>query len=118
MAKADPEAPAKRQSAAYIMESNKLFRSNPEITEAEVDRLALIAADQAVFGHDAKKDKKGNYIPQGIGSPGRETSNHFAAIRRYEGKEAWEAAVREIQKRDPKKHAELNLPKLPPEKPA
>lgn len=114
---ADPEINAKRQSAVYIAESNRLFRSNEKITEAEVDKLALAAVEAAVFGHDARRDKKGKVMQQGIGAPGHETANHFAAIRKYEGKEAWEAAVREIQERDPKKHAELGLPKLP-EKPA
>lgn len=70
-----------------------------------------------VFGFDAKKDRKGNFVQQGIGSPGHETANHFAAIRKYEGKEAWEAAVREIWKRDPKHAERLNLPKLPAPKP-
>lgn len=65
-----------------------------------------------VYGHDAKRDRKGNWIEQGIGAPGRESANHFASIRRYEGKESYEAAVREIWKRDPKRAQLIGLPKL------
>jgi hypothetical protein len=67
-----------------------------------------------VWGHDAKKDSKGNWIQQGIGAPGRETANHFVAIRRYQGQAEYEKALREIQKRDPERHAKLGLPHLPP----
>lgn len=107
------EIAAKRQSAAYIAHANLLNRSQPDLSEKEIDALSLEACDQAVYGFDAKK-VKGKYVPQGIGSPGHETGNHFAAILRYQGKEAYEEAVREIQKRDPKRHAELGLPKLAP----
>ena len=62
-----------------------------------------------VFGHDSKV-KKGEPIEQGVGAPGRESANHFAAIARYEGKEAYDAAVAELHKRDPKRHAALKLP--------
>jgi hypothetical protein len=65
-----------------------------------------------VYGFDAKRDRHGNWIEQGIGSKGRETSNHFNSIRRYEGKEAYADAVREIWKRDPKRAGELGLPKI------
>lgn len=73
-----------------------------------------------VFGFDAKKDRKGNLIEQGIGSPGHETANHFAAIRKAEreGHEepgAYRAALTEIWKRDPKRAEKLHLPKPPAE---
>jgi hypothetical protein len=40
---------------------------------------------KAVFGHDYKKDKHGNPIPQGLGSPGNFTEQHWAALLRSEG---------------------------------
>lgn len=82
--------------------------------ELPKDWLKLQAEAEAknVYGHDAKRDRKGNWIQQGIGAPGRETANHFASIRRYEGKEVWEVAVREMWKRDPKRAQAIGLPKL------
>jgi len=64
-----------------------------------------------VFGHDAKQDRKGNFIEQGIGAPGHETANHFVSILRYEGKEAYDKAVAELWKRNPKHAEALRLPK-------
>jgi len=69
-----------------------------------------------VFGHDAKKDVKGNYIEQGIGAKGRESANHFATILRHEqlGLEppgAHQAALMEIWKRDPARAEKLRLPR-------
>lgn len=114
----DGELTAKRQSAAYITKINQLGRSDPDMEPEAADRIAIEATDQAVYGFDAKKDRKGNYIPQGIGAPGRETSNHFASILRYHGRAEWEDAVREIWKRDPARAEKLRLPKLPPKEKA
>jgi hypothetical protein len=33
-----------------------------------------------VYGHDHKLDRNGEPIPQGLGSPGNETPNHWAAL--------------------------------------
>lgn len=69
-----------------------------------------------VFGHDAKK-VKGEFVEQGIGSKGHETANHFAAllkaerVDRIEPPGSYEAAVREIWKRDPKRAEKLKLPR-------
>lgn len=111
----NPEIHAKRATAAYADTINRL-RIGSDISEAEMDRLGLEAVDASVYGADAKRDRDGKFIPQGIGSPGRETNNHFQSIRRYQGESEYEKAVREIQKRDPEHHARLGLPKLPPEK--
>jgi len=35
---------------------------------------------KTVFGHDVKFDDKGRPIEQGIGAPGHETMNHYAAL--------------------------------------
>lgn len=48
--------------------------------------------DKIVFGSDFKR-VKGKPVEQGIGSPGRETPNHLAAIRKYEGEEAYKLAL-------------------------
>ena len=56
------------------------------------ERKAHLAAEEKIVnGHDFRKIK-GKPVEQGIGSPGRETENHFAAIRKYEGVEAEKAA--------------------------
>lgn len=52
----------------------------------------LKAEEKTVFGEGYRKDRKGVPQEQGIGSPGRETDNHFRAIRKYEGPEAEKAA--------------------------
>ena len=78
----------------------------------DIVKQVLDAEDAAVHGHDAKKDKKGKRMQQGIGAPGHESGNHFASILRYEGRPAYEAAVYELQIRDPKRHALLGLPKI------
>jgi hypothetical protein len=67
------------------------------------------AEDLVVFGVNAKRDRNGNYIEQGVGSPGRESLNHLAAIRKHEGDDAYQAAVDAIWKRDPEHAKRLNL---------
>jgi hypothetical protein len=104
----DHELPAKRATAVYADAVNRM-RIGSDLSEAEMDRQALAAVEASVWGHDAKK-VNGKFVQQGIGSPGHETSNHFAALLRYQGKEAWEAAVREIYKRDPDRARKLGLP--------
>jgi len=102
------------------------------LTQEELDEMAALAAKgdlpptaikdyeddvaRNVFGHDAKKDAKGNYIEQGIGARGRETANHFATILRHEqlGLEppgAHARALEEIWRRDPKRAEALRLPR-------
>ena len=70
------------------------------LTQEELDEMAALAAKgdlpptaikdyeddvaRNVFGHDAKRDGKGNFIEQGLGSKGHETANHFATILRHE----------------------------------
>lgn len=55
--------------------------------------------EKIVFGTDFKQ-VKGKPVEQGIGSPGRETPNHFNAIRKYEGEEAYKAAIAKAKKAD------------------
>lgn len=73
------------------------------------------AEEKVVFGNDFKK-VKGQPVEQGIGSPGRENHNHFSAIRKYEGEDAYREAYEDLAKRDPAHSKKLNLPKPLPRK--
>jgi len=82
------------------------------LDDATLDKIAADAEDASVYGHDAPKDPKtGRRQPIGIGSKGHETSNHFAAILRYEGALKYQAALREIWKRDPQRAEKIGLEK-------
>jgi hypothetical protein len=100
----------KRETAAYISTRNKLRHTRTDLSDEQIDAIALEAVEDAVFGHDAPKDRHGNRIQQGIGSPGHETANHFASILRWEGRERWEIAVRDLWKRNPAHAQRLGLP--------
>lgn len=104
------EIEIKRQTAAYADTLNRLRATREDLSDAEIEQLALAAVDAAVFGFDAKKDRNGNFIQQGMGSKGHETVNHFASIRRWEGQAAYDKAVREIYGRDPDRARKLGLP--------
>ncbi len=101
---------AKRATAAYSRTIAFLTTTQPGLSDEAMDAQALAAVDASVYGADAKRDSKGNFIPQGIGSKGHESANHFAAIRKYEGKEAYDKAVGEIWRRDPDHAKRLGLP--------
>ena len=102
-------------SAVYDMAVQKAKdaaadRGKPIPSDEELDRIGKLADAKNVFGYDAKQRSDGTWIEQGIGAPGRESVNHFQSIRRYEGQQAYEKAVREIYRRDPKRAAALGLP--------
>jgi hypothetical protein len=84
--------------------------NRPDPSQAELTAIGREAEGRDVFGFDAAKDAKGNFIPQGIGSKGHETTNHFTSIRRYAGEAAYQKAIREIWKRDPKHAEKIGLP--------
>jgi hypothetical protein len=48
-----------------------------------------------VFGHDAKKDRHGKYIEQGVGSKQQPTSQSMAALLQHEGVDAHQRAIDE-----------------------
>jgi hypothetical protein len=100
----------KRETAVYNRTVAWLRHTQPDLSDEEMDEQGLAAVETAVWGHDAKKDRHGNYIQQGSGAPGNESANHFFAIRKYEGEEAYRRAVAEIWKRDPERAKKLNLP--------
>jgi hypothetical protein len=102
----------KRQTAEYNVTRERLLRTRPDLSEEEVDKLAIESVDRATFGFDAVRDPKtGEFRQQGIGSPQNPSMNSLMAVRKYEGVQAWEAAVRETWKRSPDWAAAHGLPK-------
>jgi hypothetical protein len=102
-------------SAVYDLAVQKAVRDaqdkgKPVPSESELDAIGKRADALNVFGHDAKQRSDGTWIEQGIGSPGHENNNHYASILRYHGRDAYDRAVREIYRRDPKRAAALGLP--------
>jgi hypothetical protein len=98
-----------RETAAYARHVAWLRHTQPNLSDEEMDVQALQKVDESVYGVGAKKDRNGNFIPQGIGSPGNENGNHYAAILKYQGRDAYNAAVAEIFKRDPNRARQLGL---------
>jgi hypothetical protein len=80
-----------------------------EVMTPEELRAHWASEEKIVFGEDVQHR---NNVPleKGIGSPGHETNNHLAAIRRWEGEEEYQKAVAEIWKRDPARAKKLGLP--------
>lgn len=75
-------------------------KTQQEIDNMNPEELAIYKRGQAniVFG-EGHKTVGGRPVEQGIGAPGRETENHFAAIRRWGGAEAEKAAREAAKKR-------------------
>lgn len=62
-------------------------------TQEEIDAMTPeeIAAwraneERTVFGYDFQRNRQGQPVEQGIGSPGHETENHFKALEKAEGR--------------------------------
>ena len=62
------------------------------------------------MGADAVKDAKGNFVQNGVGSRGRETSNHLASILKYEGPAAYNKELRRIWKETPERAKKMGFP--------
>jgi hypothetical protein len=60
------------------------FRNAEELEELTDEERVLYdrAQERLVFGADVKFDEKGRPIEQGIGSPGRESKQHLAALQK------------------------------------
>lgn len=86
-----------------------------DLMDPAEQKAHLAAEEKIVFGTDFQK-RKGQPVEQGIGSQGRETHNHFVALRKHEGEDAYRDAYEEIAKRDPERLKKLNLPKPQPKK--
>ena len=76
------------------------------------ERKAHLAEEEKiVFGHNFQRDRTGQPVEQGIGSPGHQSINSLAAIRKWEGEEAYQAAVAKVWKENPEHAQRLNLKK-------
>lgn len=101
----------RRHTGTFADTINGLRHTRPDMSEAEIDAQGLAAVDDSVYGVGFKRDlKSGAPIPNGVGSPGHETANHFASIKKYEGDESYRRAVAELYKRDPSHAQKLGLP--------
>jgi hypothetical protein len=87
--------------------------NRPHPSEAEIQKAVEEAEFRNCFGHDAVRDKSGNPVQQGVGAKGRESHNHLAAIKKYEGLEAYNREVRRIWKETPDHAQKLGLPQPP-----
>jgi hypothetical protein len=106
-------------SASYAFEYNRMINAGASPEQAH--EAGVKAHEAAVWGADAKKDRNGKWIPQGIGAKGFETGNHFASLKKAEqqGLEppgSYDRAVAEIYRRDPDRARSIGLP--PPERAA
>jgi hypothetical protein len=101
-------------SAIYDLAVQKALRDaedhgRPPPSEPELAEIGAEAERKNVYGFDYKKDRHGNPIPQGIGSPNHETTNHFSSIRRYQGEAKYQAAVRKMWKENPERARKIGL---------
>lgn len=83
----------------------------PPPSEEQLRAIADAAEKTNVYGVGYQVDRAGNPIPQGIGSPGHETLNHFSSIRRYQGEAKYQAAVRKIWKENAARAEAIGLEK-------
>jgi hypothetical protein len=69
-------------------------KTKEEVEAMPPEQRAIYDEEQRkiVSGHDYKKDANGNPVEQGIGAPGHETVNHYAALAKAEGQAAVDAA--------------------------
>jgi len=94
-------------SASYAFARNGAIRDGA--TEEAAHEAGMRAHEASVFGADAKRDRNGKFIQQGIGSPGHKTTNHFAGIRKYEGEAKYQAAIRKMWRDNPERAKLLGL---------
>jgi hypothetical protein len=102
-------------SAVKAITRDRLLREVAEhkrkpMSDEEIQAECQLAEDRNVYGHNAKKDANGRWIQQGIGSRGRETGNHLAAIKKYEGPAAYQKELRRIWKDSPDHAREQGFP--------
>ena len=105
--------PVYMNSAPYTFERNRMIHAGA--SEEDAHAASVRAHEASVWGHDARKDSKGRWIPQGIGSENNLSGNHFAALRKREqqGMEApgtTDRLIRESFKKDRATALRLGLP--------
>jgi hypothetical protein len=94
-------------SASYAFAYNKVIHA--EGTPEQAHQAGLKAHLESVWGPGYKLDRAGKPIPTGVGAPGHETGNHFASIRRYEGEQKYQVAIREMWKQNPERAKLIGL---------
>jgi hypothetical protein len=101
---------AKRNCAAYARHIAWLRHTQPNLSDEQMEAEALRKVDEAVYGHDAKKDRAGNFVQQGVGSRGGgETLNSLFALRKWEGQAAYDREVARICRETPDHARKLGL---------
>jgi hypothetical protein len=100
----------KRHCAAYSNHISWLRSAAPHLTAEQMDEQALVKVDEAVYGVGAPRNAKGELQQMGIGSKGRETPNHLAAIKKWEGIEAYNREIARIWRETPEHAKKLGLP--------
>jgi hypothetical protein len=78
----------------------------PRPTEAKLVKIQERADALNVYGFDAKQRSDGTWISQSMPLG----HNHYAALRRYEGEESYQRAVRKLWKENPARAKALSLP--------
>jgi hypothetical protein len=81
--------PRERRERAELLPATRVIDFNrfrdageqSELTDAELE-LYDQAQERLVFGANFRRDSRGNPIEDGIGSPGRETRQHLAALEK------------------------------------
>jgi hypothetical protein len=82
-----------------------------QVLGPEERKAHLAAEEKIVFGQNFERDRNGRPVEAGIGSPAQQSINSLAAIRKWEGEEAYQAAVAKVWKENPEHAQRLNLPK-------
>jgi hypothetical protein len=81
-----------------------------EVLTPDERKEHLAAEEKTVFGQNFQRDAKGRPIEVGIGSPSHPSGNHLAAILKWEGPEAHQAAIDAVWKNNPEHAKRLGLP--------
>jgi hypothetical protein len=100
--------PKYANAAVYMFTFNAKAHGGATLKEAHA--AAAQAFEDSVWGANCPKDSKGNYVPQGVGSRGRENGNHLRSILKYEGPAAYEKELRRIWKDTPDHARKIGLP--------
>jgi hypothetical protein len=85
-------------SVAAMRLLDKVPENAPMALREKAAEEAARRVEVDVFGEGFRRDRFGKPIEQGIGAPGKENEQHFAALEKYEGKAAADAARAKAKK--------------------
>jgi hypothetical protein len=94
-----------------------LSPSEFELLTPEERKSYFADEEMTVFGRTKtgepafERNRSGTPIELGLGAAGRENLNHFAAIRKWEGEDAYQAAIAKAWKTNSEHAARIMLPK-------